>query len=116
MYVDYNYYTEVYGGSAVSEEDFSRLAARASAYIDKLTLGRAADHADDERLKQCCCEICDMLQHTAESGGVVKQSESVGSWSVTYANAEDKSEASLVRSSCELWLPAEWIYRGVGRE
>lgn len=115
MYADYSYYTESYGGSAVSEEDFPRLAARASAYIDKLTFGRAAEHAADERLAQCCCDICNVLQQSSESGAV-KQSESVGSWSVTYANTESQTEMALARSCCELWLPSEWLYKGVGRE
>ncbi len=116
MYADYNYYTTNYGGSAVSEADFPRLAARASAHIDKLTFGRAADHADDERLKMCCCEICDTLQNISESGGAVKQSETVGSWSCTYADTETQSETARVSSSCRLWLPDEWLYRGVARE
>lgn len=41
-YADYAYYTDSYGGKAVSQEDFLRLAAKASAYLDNLTFGRAA--------------------------------------------------------------------------
>lgn len=115
MYADYTYYTDVYGGRAVSAEDFPRLAAAASAHIDRMTFGRAAEHAEDDRLKRCCCDICDKLQGIADSGGAVKTSETVGSWSASYS-VEGQSENSLVRSSCELWLPAEWLYRGVGRE
>lgn len=117
MYADYDYYTNNYGGSEVSEADFPRFAARAGAYLDKLTFGRAAAHADDERLKNCFCEICDLLKKSHDSGGAVKTSESVGSWSVSYDTAgSSSSEADKVRSCCQLWLPSEWLYRGVGRE
>ena len=115
IYADYEYYKSVFGGGIVSEGDFPQLAAKASAYIDSITFGRAAEHADDERLKRCCCELCDSLSQTSSSG-LMKQSESVGSWSVTYANAENTSETTIARAVCRTWLPAEWLYRGVGRE
>lgn len=117
IYADYTYYTDTYGGKAVSAEDFPRLAAKASAYIDRLTFGRAADFPDDERLKRCCCELCESLLLTDGSGGMVKQSESVGSWSYSLASSsEGASETLMARAACRTWLPAEWLYRGVGRE
>lgn len=114
FFADYEYYRDVCGGD-LSEEEFSRIVAKASAYIDRITFGRASNHADDERVKRCCCELCDTLSEV-ESGGLRKQSESVGSWSVTYANSENTSELSFARAACRVWLPAEWLYRGVGRE
>ena len=117
IYADYTYYTDTYGGKAVSAEDFPRLAAKASAYIDRLTFGRAADFPDDERLKRCCCELCESLLLTDGSGGMVKQSESVGSWSYSLASSsEGASETLMARAACRTWLPSEWLYRGVGRE
>lgn len=113
IFADYEYYKSVGGG--LSEEEFSRIAAKASMYIDKITFGRATEHADDERVKRCCCELCDTLS-AAMSSGQIKQSESVGSWSVTYANSENTSELAFARAACRVWLPAEWLYRGVGRE
>lgn len=113
IFADYEFY--VSAGGNLSEEEFSRIAAKASAYIDKITFGRAAEHTDDERVKRCFCELCDTLS-AAVSGGRVKQSESVGSWSVTYANSENTSEMTFARAACRVWLPAEWLYRGVDRE
>lgn len=116
-YADYTYYTETYGGKSVKQEDFPRLAAKASAYLDSLTFGRAAENSGDERLKMCCCELCDSLLLTDGSGGMVKQSESVGSWSYTLASSsEGTSEAVIARAVCRAWLPAEWLYRGAARE
>lgn len=114
IFADYEYYKNICGGN-LSEEEFSRIAAKASVYIDKITFGRASDHADDERVKRCCCDLCDTLT-AAVSSGQIKQSESVGSWSVTYASSENTSEQSFARAACRVWLPAEWLYRGVGRE
>ncbi len=114
---DYTYYRDSYGGRAVSEEEFPRLAAKASAYIDRLTFGRAAEHSGDERVKMCCCELCECFALTDGNGGMVRQSESVGSWSYTLAGgSEGASEAVMARAVCRAWLPAEWLYRGVGRE
>lgn len=114
IFANYDYYKTVCVGD-LSEEEFSRIAAKASAYIDKITFGRASEHADDERVKRCCCELCDTLT-AAVSSGQIKQSESAGSWSVTYANSENTSEMSFARAACRVWLPAEWLYIGVGRE
>lgn len=116
IYADYKFYSEVYGGKNIAEEDFPRLAAKASALIDRLTFGRASECADDERVKMCCCELCESLSALSESGGRIIQSESVGSWSATYANSESTSEVNYARAACRVWLPADWLYRGVARE
>ena len=113
IFADYEYYKST--GGDLNEEEFSRIAAKASAYIDRITFGRASEHADDERVKRCCCDLCDTLT-AAVSSGQIKQSESVGSWSTTYAVSENTSEANYARAACRVWLPAEWLYRGVGRE
>lgn len=117
-YADFAYYTDSYGGTAVSSAvEFARLAAKASAYLDKVTLGRAAEHADNELLKNCCCEICDTYKWTSDSGGMIKQSESVGSWSYSLNSASaDKTVENAVYTVCRAWLPADWLYKGVGRE
>ena len=39
MYADYKFYTEVYGGKSIAEEDFPRLAAKASALIESESVG-----------------------------------------------------------------------------
>ncbi len=116
IYADYKFYTDSYGGKSVAEEDFPRLAAKASALIDKISFGRAAEHSDDEQVKMCCCELCEGLSLTDGNGGMVRQSESVGSWSYTLTGSENVSEGTLARAACRAWLPAEWLYRGVYKE
>ena len=116
MYADFEFYTEVYGGNSIAEGDFPRLAAKASALIDRLTFGRAAGHVDDERVKMCCCELSESLALTDGNGGMIKQSENVGSWGYTLAGSENASEGAFARAACRAWLPAEWLYRGVYKE
>lgn len=116
IFADYEFYKN--NGGELSEAEFTKVAAKASAYIDKVTFGRASENAD-ERVKRCCCDLCDTLYalSAAKSNGLVKQSETVGSWSVTYANSENTtSEINYARAACRVWLPADWLYRGVGRE
>ncbi|MBD9061099.1 MAG: hypothetical protein EGR45_03630 [Ruminococcaceae bacterium] len=115
-YADYAYYTDSYGGKAIKQEDFHRLAVEASCYLDLVTSGRAEEHSGDERLMMCCCALCDILAATADTGGMVKQSESVGSWSYTLASGSSTSAGGLMFSKCQTWLPADWLYRGVARE
>ena len=117
MYADYTYYSESYGGSAVSADDFPRLAAKASAYIDSVTMGRAAANTDNDRLKCCCCDLVETLHSSEDTGGMLKQSETVGSWSYTLNSAAaDKTVEDFMYTKCRTWLPADWLYRGVGRE
>lgn len=117
IYADYAYYTDVFGGAAISEQAFPRCAAQASAYLDNVTFGRAELHAQDERLKMCCCALAEAVNSTADTGGLIKQSESVGSWSYSLGgNAAQASAQSVMYACCRSWLPAEWLYRGVARE
>ncbi len=117
MYADYEFYTQVYGGEKLSQKDFESAAREASLLIEHETFGRASLHLDDLRLKLCCCAAAEVFHDFGASGGLVKKSESVGAWSYTLSSAADNVTAqSLARLKCRCCLPAEWLYRGVGRE
>ena len=60
-YADYDYYSGPYLGT-VSEEDFPRLAVRASSFLDYYTQNRAKDNADMDAVKMCCCALVDKYQ------------------------------------------------------
>ena len=107
-YADYEYYTTTYLGSAIKEEDFPRLAMRASSFLDYYTQGRAAQNADLDALKMACCAIADQYQYidtaqalaqksltaSLESDGEL-QSQTVGSWSKTYRSGGDSAQQVL---------------------
>ena len=57
-YANYAYYTGTYGGSAIASADFTRLANIASAWIDRLTFGRAAADTDNaDAIKMAMCSV-----------------------------------------------------------
>ena len=60
-YADYTYYSGTYMGT-VSEEDYPRLAVRASSFLDYYTQNRAKDNADMDAVKMCCCALVDKYQ------------------------------------------------------
>lgn len=100
-YVDYNYYVGTYGGTTIAMSSFIALANKASAFIDLLTMDRAAAYmaltvpspeeaALIDKLKMATCAVMDEQDNFSQTGGVVA-SESVGSHSVTYANTTNQS-------------------------
>ncbi len=116
-FADYEFYTGTYGGTKLSQKEFESSARDASLLIGRETRGRALQHTDDVRLKMCCCAVAESVHDCGALGGFVKRSESVGAWSYTLSGAADNATAqSLARVECRCFLPAEWLYRGVGRE
>jgi len=114
-YADYAFYTTEYKGNAIPEADFNRFAEQASAHIDTYTFDRAKDYTDtDNKLKKACCAVADVLL-SAESGGD-KQSESVGSYSVTYAVgiSNTKSTDQKIKSAIKLYLGLTGLMYGGG--
>lgn len=95
VYADYTFYVDEYYGNAIPEEDFPRLASRASDYIRAKTdfISDKVDGWQLEAVKKCTCAIADILldesimEASAFSGGQSVSSESVGSWSKSYSAA-----------------------------
>ena len=90
MYADYAFYTGAYYGSRIPEADFSRFCTEASAYLDQVTFGRLKHGAAATKdVQMAVCAVADVLysaQTTGRTAGA--KSESVGSYSVTYEDAE----------------------------
>lgn len=135
-YADYTYYSGNYMGT-VSEEDFPRLAVRASSFLDYYTLNKAEDNADLDAVKMCCCALVDKyavieaaqalavknLANAAANDAEVK-SETVGSYSRTLAtggesalaalNATDGAKKLLAETCREYLAHTGLLYRGGG--
>lgn len=93
MIVDFTYYTEVFEGTAISEQDFKRLSKKAERFINYATCNQAHKTSGNvlETVKECICELAEQYQTIEKSekqalgeGDKVISSESVGSWSVSY--------------------------------
>ena len=135
-YADYDYYSGTYMGT-VSEEDYPRLAVRASSFLDYYTQNRAKDNADMDAVKMCCCALIDKyavieaaqalamknLANAAANDAEVK-SETVGSYSRTLAtggesalsalNATDGAKKLLAETCMEYLAHTGLLYRGGG--
>lgn len=135
-YADYAYYAGIYMGS-VSKEDFSRLAVRASSFLDYYTQNRAKDNAELDAVKMCCCALVDKyavieaaqalavknLVNAAANDAEVK-SETVGGYSRTLAtggesavaalNATDGAKKLLAETCIEYLAHTGLLYRGGG--
>lgn len=136
IYANYEYYTGTYMGS-VSEENFLRLAVRASSFLDYYTQNRAKDNAALDAVKMCYCALVDKyavieaaqalamktLANAAASDAEVK-SETVGDYSRTLSTGGESAVSALAATGSARKLLAETcveylahtglLYRGGG--
>lgn len=109
MYADYIYYLDVHGG-AMPEEDFRRLARKASAYLDQVTMGRAVSMACDNRIKDACCAVAE--EYLAQERGTVV-SETNDKHSITMAREEKSGNARLYEAAALYLANTGLLFRGV---
>jgi len=122
-YTDFEFYTVKYGGSAVPESDFDRIADRASDFLDTITFDRLADVLpSDERaatkVQKAVCAVCDKLyqlelaekQALSAAGGAsfggtggvtsgVITSRSSGSEAISYASPSEVANGAKAWSA-----------------
>lgn len=112
MYADYAFYVETYLGSAIPEADFPRLALRASQFLDYFTMNRAKGYAANNAVKNACCAVAEAYQNVEKvetKSGIA--SESVGSYSVSYAT--DAAVKSALANAARPYLAFTGLmYRG----
>lgn len=92
MYADFTFYQNGYHGAA-TQADYTRLVIRATAYIDRMTNGRAKTAAGDDlaAVKLAECAVVDELL-TQEQGGIVTSESNDGI---------SRSYGSVVRSNMQ---------------
>lgn len=131
VYADYPYYTNVYWGKTVSEEDWPRLVTRASAFLDYATMGRAAKHAAMEAVKLACCALAERyqtietaqalaarsLKTSAESAATDEgelSSQTVGDWTRSFKSggSSAKDALSAATTAQETLLDTVRMYLG----
>lgn len=133
-YADYTYYAGIYMGS-VSEEDFPRLAVRASSFLDYYTQNRVKDNADLDAVKMCCCALIDQYalldaaqkaatKSLANAGDPETKSETVGSYSRTLTTGGEAAKSvidavsnskQMLANLCNEYLAhTGLLYRGGG--
>jgi hypothetical protein len=101
MNPSYEFYTEVYYGNQITEADFPRLIARASAYIDSLFCNLS--EVPEKKLNMAVCAVAEAWQTNEQGGDVVSQS--VGSWSKTFATgSRPKTSEQRLADAAKLYL------------
>lgn len=118
-YADYKFYTESFG-SVVPEADFTRLAEKASDFVDAMTFDRLVDglptnEHSQKRIKKAVCSLAELMYQielaeknatnaavsgtstTIGSGGSttgIVTSVSSGSESISYATPQQKASGA----------------------
>ena len=111
-YANFKYYQTEYGGTAITEQSrYEPMARRASAYIDYITMNKATTMSDSESVKMACCALAEQYRIIADLNAVSAQSvnvesagmqsQSVGSYSVTYRDPGESARES-VRTASDL--------------
>ena len=114
-YATYADYTELYHGNRIAgEEEFDRLAVRASAYLNYLTYRRAARYEDTEhRLALACCAVAERMQDAEQRDGFIA-SEKVGDHSVEYRAGSLETDAAAFYAAARMYLTGTGLlYSGV---
>lgn len=108
-YADYEFYTTSYFGSVVPETDFSRLAERASDFVDTMTFDRLVDglpenERSQKRIKKAVCSLAELMyqielaEKNATNAAVSGTSTAIGSGGSTTGIVTSVSSGSESRS------------------
>ena len=121
-YASFQDYRGRFLGKAIPDEaDFDRLALRASALLDRMTMGRAARYRDAEgRLALACCAVTEKLyalEEACRSGDAAGKiaAETVGDYRVEFRRLRGREENAELEALAELYLfGTGLLYRGIG--
>ena len=105
-YTDYTWYKDVYKGCEAGEEEFSSLAIKASAYLDRITFGRI-DSADENVMFAMCAVVDEMLKSKKTSHIATETNDG---YSISYKSVNEKEN---LYDTAKLFLPPELLYKGV---
>lgn len=122
LYTDYEYYTSTYKGN-LPKEEFEKSIMKASAYVRRITFGRADDNTEMDEVKIATCAVCDLIANDekvrSKHSGRAVTSENTDGYSVSYesgGNGETADDllARKIFDTLELYLmPTGLLYMGV---
>ena len=122
LYTTYAYYISTYRGN-LTEEEFEKSIVQATAYVRRITFGRAEQNMELDEVKLATCAICDLLANDekarSQHSGRTVVSENTDGYSVTYESGRngDTADDLLTRKiykAAELYLePTGLLYAGV---
>lgn len=117
MYVDYEFYSNNWGGD-VEENEFKRLELQARSVIDMYTFGRLKNKKTiPDEVKYAMCELIDYEKQLNDTGGKEIAGEKTASHSITYAVSKQGSNRAIKSKQKDIvrrWLiNTDLMYRGV---
>lgn len=116
MYVDFDYYSESYGGSLISSADFGYYERKAESYINAVTFGRVSADSLTDDIKDAVCDVSEMFFRAGKNpsaNGIT--SEKIGDYSVSYGGVTSGNPEfkSLLYAAVKLRLGnTGLLYRG----
>lgn len=122
LYADYEYYTTTYKGS-LSKEEFEKSIMKSSAYVRRITFGRADENKELDEVKLAACAVCDLIANDekvrSKHSGRVVTSENTDGYSVSYESGGngETTDDLLKRNIFDTLLlylePTRLLYMGV---
>jgi hypothetical protein len=117
--VTYDFYVNVYHGSAISADNWDTMERDASAKLEQYKRKYTVTAPGENSEALAVCAIAETMDYyeVLENGNIAVQAASIGSVSVTYDNSAKSVEISPKVKEKELYRAARMyldIYRGVG--
>lgn len=119
-YATFDFYANTFHGDSLTVDVFDKYAARASDYIDYITMGKAAGYTDaNNQLAKCCCALAEKYGAFDADVSVAADtvaSETVGSHSISYRSSADIKaglDSALLGIAQMYLLSTGLLYRGV---
>lgn len=93
--IDYNYYSEIYGGSSIPEPSFKQKAIEASSKVNYYTSNRINEEILNNLIKNTTCQIAELLFEQEKLKSSITNddnsnkevaSETLGPRSISYVN------------------------------
>lgn len=122
LYADYVYYIFTYRGK-LTDEEFDKSVIPATAYVRRITFGRADENVELDEVKLATCAVCDLLANDEKArsqySGRAVISENTDGYSVTYESGGNGSTmddllTKKMYKTVETYLePTGLLYMGV---
>ena len=122
LYADYEYYTSTYKGN-LAKEEVEKSSMKASAYVRRITFGRADDYMEMEEVKLAACSVCDLIANDekvrSKHSGRAVTSENTDGYSVSYESggngetADDLLKRNIFDTLLLYLEPTRLLYMGV---
>lgn len=124
-YADMQYYTEVFGGDVIPEEELKKALKKASRHIDTLTYNRivgrgisALTEYQREIIQECCCEMAEFEYENQDMIDSVLQSYAINGVSMSFGESWNMQVANgvAVKKDCYARLKSTGLTsRSIGR-